>query len=610
MASSLLIARRSALRTTLSRGALVALAGLVPGALALFGASCNDATSLRVIVTTDFACPPSLTTEIAITRPPAAVDAKILPRPLRTTTECRDRFVGDLVVTPPEGDRAAEVGILVTAKLSPDADCSGGDSRCIVAKRHVRFLEHVEVEVPIHLSESCAGVVCSFEQTCELGACVGSGVACGTEGCSPIGDAGSATPPDLPTVEAGSTLPDAGEISSDDAGLDGGAVRAKDGPLLGPPGAHVLGECSPIATEPLARAGGNALLRLSEMAFTRSEGEGHLLWAAHGSLLSTPTESTNTDPLLPASPGTLAPPFLAVAEGPSIVSVAASTMFGFWATAHQVQYRRLRGASYTNQLFVREDEEAFQVAIERFYVHWAVRRDATTIVRSARLADLLPEDPRVVPPLAYVETTIPGRVDRIASAGGFLFAAANDVVYRFRRGALSPTLLFTAPRRIALGPASMDGALFFALSSGRVRTFPFWMSTLAYDTTTEIGAEPAVELAVGDGRVHYVIERPALDPDATCAGDAGNPLYALVGSRHGREKLLSRAPVAGGSESSSACRLQRGNASFVVDGTPVSLVAAGIANPTLDDRGCAFFQTQGETADIGIEQQIQRISIR
>ena len=52
-------------------------------------------------------------------------------------------------------------------------------SRCIVAKRQLRFQKHNQSDMRVDLRLSCLGVLCSADQTCVKGACVDAQTTCG-----------------------------------------------------------------------------------------------------------------------------------------------------------------------------------------------------------------------------------------------------------------------------------------------------------------------------------------------------------------------------------------------------------------------------------------------
>lgn len=149
---------------------LAALSTGATGAGIVLAVSCNGPTEARLVVVTDFDCPPSLVTEIYAEAPEVYTT---LPSSSLVTTECQDRLVGDVVLTPRSDDgRNDELGLRIVTKLVPTATCAPGDPNCIVAKRRLRYREHESIAIRVLMSRACAGVDCPGpDQTCVLGRC-------------------------------------------------------------------------------------------------------------------------------------------------------------------------------------------------------------------------------------------------------------------------------------------------------------------------------------------------------------------------------------------------------------------------------------------------------
>jgi len=106
---------------------------------------------------------------------------------------------------------------IVLARGRPASSCRADDATgCVVATRKVRYLPGERLTLPVGLFQSCFGVVCPEESTCNsLGQCVSDEMSpgdCAAEtGCILPGD-----PPSVPGVkrpaasDAGALLPDAG----------------------------------------------------------------------------------------------------------------------------------------------------------------------------------------------------------------------------------------------------------------------------------------------------------------------------------------------------------------------------------------------------------------
>lgn len=171
------------------------------GALALASvpllfAGCREPTEITVTLRTDVACADVSETSLSV----GSLTTLAGKPPVSTRKGCSDPSgrIGSLVIVP-SGDNDDEVAIQVITTINglPTSACDASkpSSDCIVARRALRFVPHTPLDLPIELSASCLGKVCSPEQTCLGGVCVAAKLpdpaACTTPGgCAVVGDAG------------------------------------------------------------------------------------------------------------------------------------------------------------------------------------------------------------------------------------------------------------------------------------------------------------------------------------------------------------------------------------------------------------------------------------
>lgn len=149
-----------------------------PLLLLLVAAGCAPPTAMTLEFTTNLPCPQDRTARylgVAIGGSQDAVEQ--LFTEVFDASGCADGGVlGTWTVRPPAGDKQQTVN--VRAALAPGGDvertCSPGEaaadpSRCIVARRRVRFTPGAVLRVPLTFYDSCLGRTCSPEETCVTG---------------------------------------------------------------------------------------------------------------------------------------------------------------------------------------------------------------------------------------------------------------------------------------------------------------------------------------------------------------------------------------------------------------------------------------------------------
>jgi hypothetical protein len=150
-----------------ARARLFVVGAVAP--IAAASASCWEATQITLHVTSDD-CARVRDTRIVVADSSAAAEAKSdFPA---GTTGCAGGQIGTLVLTP-SGDRGATVAIRVVSGI--DAPCAGDPTKCVEAKRVLRFVPHTPLVLPVRVTAKCVGVVCAGDTTCDEtsgGACV------------------------------------------------------------------------------------------------------------------------------------------------------------------------------------------------------------------------------------------------------------------------------------------------------------------------------------------------------------------------------------------------------------------------------------------------------
>jgi hypothetical protein len=178
--------------------------------------------------------------------------------------------VGTFVVRPHEGSDglvAFAVATSVAPGVSAD-DCLAGNASdaCIVARRQLRFAPHASVHLVVDLRLSCRGVVCAPDSTCENAGCVSAVLSdgCTTPGeCGGAlgdGDAGGGTP-DAAAIDAMVPV-------TKDAGATIDAASADSGVVACVPGAVACGGdgCCPLGLFCCSDPMGNAPHCISDSA--------------------------------------------------------------------------------------------------------------------------------------------------------------------------------------------------------------------------------------------------------------------------------------------------------------------------------------------------------
>ncbi len=142
-------------------------------------AGCLDPTQVTLEIHTEVGCEAAPETSIVVAQPedvegqaPSAVTRNCGSATLEGTAS----RIGTLVAHP-DDEPDVPVAFKVTANLAGgSADgCEtpiGVSADCVVARRQLRFIENVSLELPVILSEACRGVTCLPGDTCFDGDCV------------------------------------------------------------------------------------------------------------------------------------------------------------------------------------------------------------------------------------------------------------------------------------------------------------------------------------------------------------------------------------------------------------------------------------------------------
>lgn len=221
--------------------------------LALLGASCRGATSMRLRVLTDLPCTQVRGVAITAGSPASSVERD---SPSTVTQKCGPGGeIGTLVLTP-EQAKDGEIGVKVVMGVDKDvSQCQPDMKGCIVARRQIAYVPREEIELPIYMLLVCIGVPCDEKSTCAAnGKCVDKRVSnpaeCAGRGCFPDDDpAGQdAAPPvqseagwdgyNPPVDDSGNPIVDSGSDGAADAGGSDSGDAGSDGPTSddgGPP---------------------------------------------------------------------------------------------------------------------------------------------------------------------------------------------------------------------------------------------------------------------------------------------------------------------------------------------------------------------------------------
>ncbi|HEY2510895.1 MAG TPA: hypothetical protein VGI39_08565 [Polyangiaceae bacterium] len=197
-------------------------------ALALLAVACRSPTQITFDITTDVPC--NQLGDTQVTAGALEVLDKGLP-PTTTAPQCTlEGHVGSFVVVPSGGDDNAQVAVEIVAGVGESTNlCAADPTKCIVAKRALRFIPHTPLTVSVGLDSACAGVVCPGVETCVDGQCksalIGDPGQCTGAGCSdtilPPVDGGA--PVEAGAMDSGvdATLPT--DASTVDAQVDSGS---------------------------------------------------------------------------------------------------------------------------------------------------------------------------------------------------------------------------------------------------------------------------------------------------------------------------------------------------------------------------------------------------
>lgn len=207
---------------------------------------CREPTQITARITTDVACSDNGGAAVAVgligslgDKPPSATVDPCLQEP--------GRELGDIVLIPSAG-KDDEVAIqVVMGFTAPVEECLGGqfDTRCIVARRALRYIPHTELVVPIVMRAVCAGVECLPNETCVKGQCYSASIEpeqCRGDGCEEDKIVAAAAEDVTPVVRepdvSGGGAP-SGEVPAPEAGAPSSAGGSDSGGA--PP---VIDECA------------------------------------------------------------------------------------------------------------------------------------------------------------------------------------------------------------------------------------------------------------------------------------------------------------------------------------------------------------------------------
>jgi hypothetical protein len=220
------------------------------GLLCLLGPllSCQEATQVEVVLSTDLTCDQISMTSITVGRS-EQLEQKF-PSLSSPSCEPGSKSLGTLTLVP-SGDADEEFAIRIVTGVtgvSPDACVNEGNKGCIIARRSMRYLPNRKLFLPIPMYAECKGVYCEPGTTCYR-----AGV------CRPanIDDPGRCTTPDAcgPDALPAEDRPDPGAGS---AGAGGGGSAGQGGAGASGAGAGGAGGSNAGASGAGSGGGNNA----------------------------------------------------------------------------------------------------------------------------------------------------------------------------------------------------------------------------------------------------------------------------------------------------------------------------------------------------------------
>ena len=137
--------------------------------------ACAEPTAIEVTVYSEVPCTVGSEVEVAIAADGPSLASAL---PATTATVCEDAGRGSFrrgsfVIAPQDANEKLVAFQLTTRNDShPLAECNAGLSKCITARRQLRFQPGETVALDVSLRLSCLGISCPGDQTCVKGACV------------------------------------------------------------------------------------------------------------------------------------------------------------------------------------------------------------------------------------------------------------------------------------------------------------------------------------------------------------------------------------------------------------------------------------------------------
>jgi hypothetical protein len=128
--------------------------------------SCQSATQIEVVLSTDLPCDQVSMTSVTVGRP-EKLEGKF---PSMSTTMCEpgSKSLGSITLVPSgEADEEFAIRIVTgTTGVSPDDCVREGNKGCIIARRSLRYLPNRKLFLPIPMYAECKGVYCEPGTTC------------------------------------------------------------------------------------------------------------------------------------------------------------------------------------------------------------------------------------------------------------------------------------------------------------------------------------------------------------------------------------------------------------------------------------------------------------
>jgi alpha-tubulin suppressor-like RCC1 family protein len=206
---------------------------VVLGLVMIAATACRSPTQITFEITTNVPCSQLSDTWVTV-GPLGVLDRATAPTTVAPRCT-REGYVGSVVVVPSGGDGDLVAAQIVAGVGVAPSSCAADPSKCIVAKRGLRFIPHEPLTVRVALTSACEGVACAGSTTCVDGACKDAIISDSSQ-CTGAGCGDDALPDGGAPVDAGATDATIADAAKDapsevDATID---APHDSGPLVTP----------------------------------------------------------------------------------------------------------------------------------------------------------------------------------------------------------------------------------------------------------------------------------------------------------------------------------------------------------------------------------------